>query len=329
METAGMVQLVIGAVPGKIHMEIKRVTAAIISARPEPVRRCLESILNQTLDPDQYDILVVAQYGKPAIENSRIRWILNAPKSITTKRNICLREVKTEIIAFTDDDCFADSDWLKCGLEHLTKHPEACGVQGKINVPEPKDKNPNYSQARMLTRPFYQTSNIFYKVPDVQAVGGFDERFPFQREDVDLGFTLIKGGSEIGYEPAAQVTHPVRENEYWDLIKTAFRKRYDPLLVNKHPALFRKHFKRMIPGSYWFMYLLWVLFLAGMILCPLRSTVGIVLPLLGAFILTVRRHRVGWCGWKWVAASYISYLTAPFVTLYVILKGKIRYFGKK
>jgi hypothetical protein len=307
----------------------EKVTAAIISTRPGLVIRCLRSLLQQSLAPELYTILVVADYDDELVREPLVRWIHGAPKSIAGKRTIALRETKTELIAFTDDDCVADTNWLKKGMEYLAEHPEEVGVQGRIVVPEIREEGPNLRENKRLERPLFQTSNIFYRTVVLREVGGFDARFSFQREDVDLGFTLLQAGFRTGFEAEAVVQHPVRSGEYWDLIKTAYRKRFDPLLRYKHPELFSAQLGSLLPGSFIVMIIAWLLVPAGFFVPRVPVLGAPVLLAASAILLTVRRHwKTG--GWlKYGPASFASMLVAPLVAAFVIIIGLIRWRGVK
>lgn len=299
-----------------------KITAAVVSCRPILISRCLKSLCSQTLPSSLFQILVVADYAVPAFESKQIRWILNVPKSIAANRNIALREANTGMIAFTDDDCVAHPDWLKNGLAYLEQHPDEIGVQGQIVVPSAQAQKANYKEAARLQRPLYQTSNIFYRTKAVLEVGGFDEHFVFQREDIDLGFTLIERGYKIGYASSALVEHPLREDEYWDLIHTAFRKRYDPLLQKKHPKLFRQFLGRILPGSFIFMLILWGL---SLIMIPFAPKISVLPVMLGSLVLTFRKLQGTRLNLKWILAMFVNYLIAPLLAGLVIGAGKIRY----
>jgi cellulose synthase/poly-beta-1,6-N-acetylglucosamine synthase-like glycosyltransferase len=305
-----------------MHSYKPEITVAIVSCRPMLASRCIESLLQQTLDCNRFQILIVADYASPSFTSKQVRWILNVPKSIAANRNIALRESGTEFIAFIDDDCIASPDWLKNGLRYLETHPDEIGVQGKIMVPEKERENTNFKETARLMRPLYQTANIFYRTKPVLEMGGFDERFIFQREDIDLGFSLIQKGYKIGFEPESAVEHPIRKNEYWDLIHTAFRKRYDPLLQKKHPTLFRQYVGHILPGSFLLMLVLWTLTIAGFAVLP---QIAILPVLLGSLSMTFRKLRGTHWSVKWISATFINYLIAPPVALFVILAGKIRY----
>lgn len=301
----------------------QKVCAVIVSARPQSVHACLVSLLAQSLSTRDFRLLVVAEYDQPVLEHEQIHWILKAPRSIAAKRNIGLRNAGTPVVAFTDDDCLAEPDWLAKGLRHLEGHPDEIGVQGRIHVPSAQVDHPNYGETARLVRPLYQTSNIFYRTQELLAAGGFDERFAFQREDVEMGFRLTALGHRIGYCEEAVVVHPVRKGELWDLIKTAFRKRYDPLLLRLYRREFRTHFGSILPGSFRLMLLLWIGYLfSNLLFCPVCS---LAIPLSGALVLATRRLGMRWPGITWLGATVISYLVAPLVAAAVIMVGFIRF----
>ncbi len=300
-----------------------RVCVTVVSARPNAVRACIDSLLAQSLPAQDYRILVVADYASPVFAHRQITWILNAPRSIAAKRNIGLRNAGAPIVAFTDDDCVAHADWLDNGLRYLDEHAEEVGVQGCIEVPPAQEDQPNYSETKRLSRPLYQTSNIFYRVDRLASLGGFDERFAFQREDVEMGFRLLSTGYRIGYCEQALVSHPVRHGEYWDLVKTAYRKRFDPLLARLYPALFQSNFGNILPGTFRLMLLLWAAYLvSGLLFCPVCS---FLIPLTGSVALAVRRCSLRWPGADWFVATVVSYLIAPLVAGAVVAFGALRF----
>lgn len=307
-----------------MSLKVPKITVAVVSARSNLIKQCVENLINQSLPADEYRIIIVAEYSSTQNYNANVKFIADAPKSIAKKRNMALFESDTEYIAFIDDDCIADKEWLKKGLKYMETHPDQTGVQGRIIIPETDKNNPNYNHAKRLSKPLYQTSNIFYRKNDAVKFGGFDERFAFQREDVDFAFTLIENGFNIGYEPDAIVSHPVREKEYWDLIKTAWRKRYDPLLAKKHPKLFYTHFKRIIPGTFALMSFLWIFFAVVIIFPFINPFTGLIILLSGSLTLTLLRIKDIKFSLLWFITSFLSFLIAPLVALLAVLIGDIK-----
>ncbi len=94
-------------------------------------------------------------------------------------------------MAFTDDDCQPDADWLRNAQKHLTG-TDLCGLEGYVYTDEEKIHDPNY---RIVTNKGFEgigfiTANLIIKTDILRKIGGFDVRFdkPHFREDTDLGW---------------------------------------------------------------------------------------------------------------------------------------------
>lgn len=90
--------------------------------RPERLERCLRSILNAEYPRERYEILVVDNRPETTgthdlIERMRgefpqLVYVREERSGSASARNAGLREVKSELVAFTDDDVVADRHWL-------------------------------------------------------------------------------------------------------------------------------------------------------------------------------------------------------------------------
>jgi GT2 family glycosyltransferase len=125
-------------------------------------------------------------------------------------RNRGWRAVGAPLIAFTDDDCEATSDWLEEGLRAAREHPGSI-VQGRT-VPHPGELHRYGPFARTMSidrlGPFYQTCNIFYPRAVLERFGGFDERLA-EGEDADLAWRCLQGGERAVFAPHAVVFHAI------------------------------------------------------------------------------------------------------------------------
>ena len=118
---------------------------------------------------------------------------------------------RAPVVAFTDDDCVPDPEWLAAGLGAMGDAPRL--VVGRTEPPE--------DQRALAARPFarvlevhgvryYETCNIFFRRRDLMAVRGFDERYrTWGGEDTDLGLRVVSTGVDARYAPAALVHHDV------------------------------------------------------------------------------------------------------------------------
>ena len=129
-------------------------------------------------------------------------------------RNLGLRHARGEIVAFTDDDCVVDRDWLHAIVAEFARHPDALGVQGKT-LTDHAAMTPFTRQVEQLVggQP-YRTCNIAYRASVLRELGGFDERL-IRGEDVVMGMRVLERGS-IEFAPDAIVVHPPRPKEWAD-----------------------------------------------------------------------------------------------------------------
>lgn len=221
--------------------------------RPELLRQCLGALSYQTLDPADYEVIVVddapdeetrrlveewsRRRGAPALryETSGER---HGPAAA---RNVGWRLARGPIVAFTDDDCLPAQGWLEAGLAAF-EPPAVAAVCGRILVPlapEPTDYEANTAG---LERAPFATANCFYRLDALRMVGGFDERYPTAwREDSDLHFAVLDRGGECRSCDEAVVVHPVRPAACWGVSLRQQRNNLsEALLFKKYPALYRR-----------------------------------------------------------------------------------------
>jgi GT2 family glycosyltransferase len=148
------------------------------------------------------------------------------------------------VLAFTDDDCRPAPDWLAKASAYFDA-PGVVGVEGLIRserIGDPDYRSVNNENFRGLG---FMTANLFLRLEDFNALGGFDLGFddPHFREDTDLGWRALERGA-IPFAFDVQVFHPAhRRGEGRESL--AERNRFfekDALLLKKHPARFRKLF---------------------------------------------------------------------------------------
>ena len=89
---------------------------------------CLNSLVNQNMPSEEYEILVVDN-GTIGIEEvihrfksyDQIRWLNNeVDLNPYVSRNIGIKAAQGEIIAFLDASCIPSSDWLSNGIQHIS-----------------------------------------------------------------------------------------------------------------------------------------------------------------------------------------------------------------
>lgn len=109
--------------------------------RPKPLQTLLQSVLTQTLYPNE--ILIVdgsrneettKMLAQNSFENVRYFIVDDANRGLTRQRNFGIKNVSetSEIVCFLDDDTILEKNYFKNLLETYTVHPNALGVGGYI-----------------------------------------------------------------------------------------------------------------------------------------------------------------------------------------------------
>jgi len=268
-----------------------------------------------------FETIAVCDYdpGKITPEFKDVRFITLKTRSISAKRNAGVRLAAADIIAFIDDDCIPAPDWVKNGATALMDSPDCSGIEGFTAIENSPGTPPPLRDYRRLEQRGYRTNNIFYRKPHFLEVGGFDERFTVQREDIDLAFSILDKGHAIGYDPAVQVTHRVRKNEPWDLLKNCVNRRFDPLLYKKHPARYREHIRTPFPTS-----LLLLLVFHGTVVATFFLGVPFFIPAVvladfAAVTILAHRRRGG------LVTEWLASFCAPVALFGALVYGSVRY----
>jgi GT2 family glycosyltransferase len=274
------------------------------------------------------EVIVVADYPVEDLRRQRmypaIRWVFHKDKSISAKRNEGSRLSQGDILAFIDDDCVPAAGWAGQGLLYLDNHKDAAACEGRTVIEGGAAAAP-VAEFKRLEKAGYRTNNIFYRKSVFLAAGGFDERFTLQREDADLAFSVLSLGHTIGFCAEAVVTHRMRRNEKWDLLKNCVNRRFDPLLYKKHRLLYRKHIGSPVPTGIAIVAGFHVLVVLAAAVFTVLWPIAAVLDCLAALLLSVRRNRNGKNGFFWIMRDFVSFLAAPFVIEGALLYGSVKF----
>jgi GT2 family glycosyltransferase len=237
--------------------------------RPALLARCLEALESQSLPRDQYEVIVAEDRHR------------DGP---ATARNQGWRRARAPIVAFTDDDCIPDPDWLRRGLDALAGGAHA--VCGRIVMPLTGAPTDYERDAQGLERAEFVTANCFVRKFMLERVGGFDERFRLAwREDSDLHFGLLAHGARIVREPRAIVVHPVRPANWGVSLRQQRKVMFDALLFKKYPRLYRERIRAAPRWDYYVIvasllvapfwppaWLVWLLFTGRFVVQRLHGT---------------------------------------------------------
>ncbi|NLE00819.1 MAG: glycosyltransferase [Fibrobacter sp.] len=304
-----------------------KISVIVASHRSDFIANLLDSLAAQSLDPAEFEVIVAADYKIETLQHRypHIRWEFLDDHSISAKRNKGVFHSRADILAFIDDDCIADPNWLKNAYDYLSAHPECAAVEGFTSIETAVANTGLLKEYKRLEKPGFRTNNIFYRRELFVKVGGFDERFSVQREDADLAFSVIENGGKIDFCSDIRVKHRFRYWERWDLLKNCWNRRFDPLLYKKHPQLYRKYIRTPLTPS--------IIALSGtyllLILASFFSVTRIKsVILINTFIIPVLAfRRTGWINFslEYLFFNLISVSLAPLVVVLALLTGSIRF----
>jgi glycosyltransferase involved in cell wall biosynthesis len=231
--------------------------------RPALLTRCLAALMTQTLNPDEYEIVVaddaacddthaqVKQLAARSAGQPVVRYIaVRDTSGPAAARNAGWRVARGDIIAFTDDDCIPASDWLRSGIAAF--QGDVAGVSGKLVMPIPEVPTDYELNAAHLESAEFVTANCFYRRDVLEATGGFDERFQAAwREDCDLHFRVLDTGHRLVKCESAVVVHPVRDAAWGISVRQQRKSMYNALLYKKHPRRYRERIQAAPPWRYY------------------------------------------------------------------------------
>jgi cellulose synthase/poly-beta-1,6-N-acetylglucosamine synthase-like glycosyltransferase len=290
---------------------------------------CLDSLSNQSLPKDQYEVIVVDDGSTDrtkeiAGEYEAVRVIAQANQGPAAARNNGASQSKGDILLFTDADCVPTPNWLEEMLKPFS-YPEVVGVQGAYRTNQ-KENVAKFAQAEIEQRyqrmarneriDFVGSYAAAYRRTEFQRHGGFDTRFPIASgEDADLSYTLSKAGHKLVFNPDAIVyhQHPSSLRRY---LKTKFYRGFWRI------KLYRKHPQKTITDSYTLQSLkfqvlsipLFVLFAA---LCLFNIAWALVLCAIICSFLLFSRHFLKFSeqkGWfQSIFSAGLLFLRAAFL----------------
>jgi glycosyltransferase involved in cell wall biosynthesis len=301
------------------------------------LERCLDAVIQQTLDSSAYEIIVVdgasQEKTKKLVEQFAAETAQPAIRYLATEgnkgpaaaRNLGWRSAASSLIAFTDDDCIPERDWLEKGV--AAAGPGIDGVSGRVVVPlgyKPSDHELNVS---FQGRAEFVTANCFYRKKVLEEAGGFDERFAKAwREDADLFFTLLKLNYRLVSAPEAVVIHPVRRGHWGISVREQSKSIFNALLYKKHPDLYKKKILNPFLAHYYAIIIFFLVFVMSIYFR--MSFVGIPAFIfwisLTLFLCAKRLRRTSRSPGHVLEMLITSFLI-PFFDVYWRLHGAVRF----
>ncbi|MBB5352876.1 hypothetical protein HNR46_003125 [Haloferula luteola] len=184
--------------------------------------------------------------SRVADEFPEIRLVSLPPSGLSAARNAGAEVATGEVLAFTDDDCEVDPDWL---VELAKVFAAGWDAAGGPNLPPPPADGiaaaiasaPGAASQVMLDdleAEHVPGCNLAVRRGAFFAIGGFDGRFRTAGDDVDFCWRLRDAGMRIGFAPNAFVWHHRRPCALGYLKQQRGYGRAEALLMAKFPQRF-------------------------------------------------------------------------------------------
>ncbi len=180
--------------------------AIITKNRPAELRRCLQSILHQTKQPNSVIVIdndTSISARKIAKSKDFVSLKINYHRSrgsVPTCRNLALRLSKNKYLGFVDDDCVLDHNWLANGLE-LIKQKKLDYVLGKTELFNPqsllaKAQHQRDAYWKKYNGLLFDTKNVLFDLAQIKKANlRFDESCQssfYDSADFDFDFQVQK-----------------------------------------------------------------------------------------------------------------------------------------
>lgn len=201
------------------------------------LNKCIESLRNQTRPPKE--IILVLDSDEKLLEyyrlnmSSDIKIIDSGGQGLSTARNAGIISASSDVVAFIDDDAYADKEWLQNLVKHY-EDPNVIATGGAV-IPLWENKRPSWFAEELdwiigCTYKGYPESissvrnpigcnmsfrkNIFEKVGYFKTDIGRYKKKLLSGEEMEISHRALKiiPNSDIIYDPSSKVHHMVTLN---------------------------------------------------------------------------------------------------------------------
>jgi GT2 family glycosyltransferase len=178
------------------------------------LRNCLDRLARQTA-AGRFEIVVVdngstddsaAVIARAMRSEANVRTTRVEDPNRAKARNAGIAESRGDAVIFCDDDTLAPEGFVEAHLRARAVRPRAAVSGPIVNVADADHLMP--PGPRHFSRAFLCTCNAGIARADLEAVGGFDERYDlYGWEDTDLGVRLRAAGVRRAWSWEAYIYH--------------------------------------------------------------------------------------------------------------------------
>jgi GT2 family glycosyltransferase len=192
--------------------------------QPDALQACLQSLHSQSLDRPKFEVIVVdngsTSLPQAVLERYPGTLLLQENKAGPgPARNRGVQVARGDILAFTDADCRAHPDWLRCALSTIERAPSRTILGGDVQIWHEPDKAISAIEAYETVfayrfklyieqHGFCGTGNLVVRKPDFENIGPFSGIEV--AEDIQWGGQALRAGYTFRYVPDMIVYHPAR-----------------------------------------------------------------------------------------------------------------------
>jgi glycosyltransferase involved in cell wall biosynthesis len=219
--------------------------SVIVAVGRTDLKRCLDSLLSQTLSADQYEIILVTNAPLNTEATDNLVNLAVSEDNPALKRNAGARAARGALLAFIDDDAWAREDWLENACRFMKTYPGASGVGGPRVLPSGasfREKatdilanskffgngHGNWREMRVSNRVphgMINSCNYVVRRDTFLALGGYNESIGYGGEDTEFIYRAVRDARCLfAYTWDMIVYHPPRPFG-WKLIRQRFRYR--------------------------------------------------------------------------------------------------------
>ena len=203
--------------------------------RPDRLVTCLQALAALDYPRDRLEVIVVDDGSPtPAVSQSLgardaidVRLLRQPHAGPATARNTGAAQAGGDYLAFTDDDCKPDADWLRAlAARFVSAGDHVIGGRTVNALPD----NPYSSATQLLidylyewhtanrAAAFFASNNLAAPAELFRARGGFHPGFPLAAgEDREFCRRWARSGGQMTYAPEAVVrhAHPLTLQSFW------------------------------------------------------------------------------------------------------------------
>ncbi len=246
-------------------MAVSVIVSTYTKKRTNDVLKCLESLESQELIPDEILLVLdpddeLVKHYKKACRDYKVKIVKSEGYGLSKARNTGVRISKGDIIAFIDDDAWADKLWLKSIIKNF-EDPDVYGVGGRI-VPAFDGKRPKWLPEELdwvvgctykgmpenraeIRNPI--GANMAFRREAFEEIGLFRSEVGrygnklLSGEEAEFAMRLkkLKPNVKIIYEPSAIVYHRVPKNKtkLGYVLRRAYYEGFSKALLSKEYSL--------------------------------------------------------------------------------------------